>query len=1108
MATSSLPRKTAALFAAVCAGLLLTFAFMGGMQQARAASPQADSLPAWQHGPSRPEASNLDISVRASTQNARPGDVFSYTIAYSNTTGQAINNVVITASISGKQIWDGTYQAAPPLGTFQSKGNEVDGYTLSWQVGTLNAGAQGSIIFNVQAITTTEPASNRSIIFLGTSAVITTTQSGISGAQADDVVTMVGPLLEISKVAAPSTVKPGYVAVYTLTVDNIARLDAIPATTLVVSDVLPEFSTFQHASDGGYYSPTLGTVRWEWPGPLTPGSRKVLTFSVRINPDTPSRTNIRNRKNEYFINAAELFLGPLQGKKDVTIRTGSLLEKRVVSAASGSGAPKVYPDEYVTYTLTVFNPLTETLNGVVVTDTLPGTPVPFTYVGPAGNSPPPDGISSNGRTLTWTVDLPPWGWITRTFVTQIPRQTEIAPNRTEKTYYNTLDARHALAAFPPENTLAPVKAQAAVVLDKKASASHVMDGDTVVYTITLTNRVNFSVTNITLTDTLEGQFRYIQMVQGPSPLPGYQSNPVVWSGLALQPGEVLELAFEARVKGDWLVTYRNNLDARSPDVFIPSRSRIASVRVDPPLGINKGVTPKQTFINTNVTYAITITNISTVPFTLADTVRDTLPNGFYQVGGDNPGGNPAVINLPSPVVLSPGGSWLGSFTAYISPDYGCNKLPKTIKNLPGSIVAHVTSPLNVYIANSVGLAPFTLNPNIEVDLVPEHTKVLRNEVFNYELHLNNVSPTAANNSTVQVILPTGIAYLQTVSGTPPNVNGQTLSWNNLTIPANAAVTIGFQVQVNASATTGDKRPSFTGAAYGVCFSKLGGGVYKADGKVTVVDYALVVYKKARQTDVPPLAQVEYDIWLENKLDYAYTVQSITDTLPDGFTYYLMSQGNDPDTYDGTRIIWRNVTLSPGKTLWQVRLLAAPLYGTYINAIDAFVDTVHRVSVDTDRSPRDGVDDASVNVLPIFDLSKAAAPAYVVPGQSVVYTITMLNLSDVSYSALRLTDTLPAGFTYYRTLSGPLPNSIGANKRTIVWENQTVNGGCPSNNTTNCTRQIVIEVLVDTLIGKGTYYNTIEGVSPSGAVPGPISTAPVTVTQSLEHLFLPLVIKGP
>ncbi len=1096
-------KRILSLAAAFLGGAILLVLFFGIMQKAQA----ANSRPETTAQPAMPLATDLDISVRASVQEARPGKVFSYTIAYSNTTTQDISGTVLTATISSKQVWDGSYQASPPLGNFYSEGDEVNGYTLAWQIGTLTAGAQGSIIFEVRAVSTTEPSSNQSIIFLGTSAIITTTQPGISGGQADDVVIMVGPLLEIEKTASPSPVRPGHLLEYTLTINNIERQDSIPATHIVVNDALPEFSAFYRASDGGYYSPTLGTVHWELPDPLDPGASQVLTFSVLVDPDAPFNANIRNSRTEYSVTSDELLFGPLQGKRNADVRVGSLFEKSAVAAGGGTGAPKVYPDDLVTYTLTVYNPLTETLTGVVVTDTLPGVPVPFTYVRPGDNT-PPDGISDDGRDITWTVDLPPWGWITRTFVVQIPRQTEINRNKTEATYRNTLDAYHLLTPFPPRDDLAPVKVQAAVIMDKITSASHVMAGDTVIYTITLTSRVAFSVTDITLTDTLEGGFRYIQMRQGPNPLPVYNSNPVVWDGLSLSPGETLELAFEARVDGDWLATYRNSLDAHSPDVFIPSRYRIAPVKVDPPLGINKGVTPQEIFIGDNVDYVITITNLSTVPFTLADEVADTLPTGFYQVGGDNPGGNPAIIDLPSPVVLQPGGLWLGQFTALASMDYGCNGLPKTIKNSAGNIIAHVTDPLNVYVTNATALAPFQLRPNILVDLETPHTKVLAGEIVTYTMHLQNISPTPANNSEIEIVLPNDLGYLQTVSGTPPTVNGQTLTWSSLTVPANAEVQVVFLVQVSPTATPGNKRPSFDAQAYGVCFGKAGSGTLNANGTVTVVEYALVLYKKAVDTEVPPLAQVEYEIWLENKLDYDYAIQSLTDTLPDGFTYFMMAAGDEPASYNSNQIVWQNVTVSANKkTKWRLILLAAPLYGTYVNEIDGYIRAGYPLHIDTDRNPRDGVSDAMVNVLPIFDLNKAVSPQYTLPNHTVIYTITMLNQSDVNYSAIRITDTLPTDFTYYRTLEGPTPTSIGDNGGVITWEELSLKGGCPPTNMGNCTSNIVFEAHISPLIAEGVYYNTIEGSSPSGSIPGPIATAPVTVTQSLGiDVYLPIVIR--
>ncbi len=1091
------------LSAPMLGGLLLVlwFSILPKVQAAPSPLPPATR-------PAAPLEADLDINVQAATQAARPGDVFSYTIVYSNTTAHAISDVAITATISSKQIWDGTYQATPPLSAFSSSGDPDDGYTLAWQVGTLTAGARGSIIFNVQVVTSTEPDSDQNIIFLGTTAIITSTQSNVTGSQSDDVLTMVGPLLEITKIASPGNVRPGYLAVYTMTVENIARMDAIPATNLVISDVLPEHSTFHKASDNGYYSPTLGEVRWEWPGPLDPGASKILTFSVRIRPDTPARVDIRNRRTEYFVTSEELLFGPLQGEKDANIRTIPLFEKTAVSADTTSGVPRVYPDDLITYTLTVYNPLSVTLSGVVVTDTLPGEPIPFTYLAPVPGSPAPEGITPDGRVITWTLDLPPWGAATRAFVVQIPRQTAIPRNRTETTYRNALDAFHPEAVFLPETQLAPVKVAAAVTMDKAVSASHAMDGKSVVYTITLDNHVDYTVTNITLTDTLEGQFRYIRMVSGPEPLAGYRTNPIVWQGLTLTPHESLEIAFEARVKGDWLSTYYNNLDAASPDVFIPSRFRIAPVKVDPPLGINKGVTPQEIFIGNNVDYVITITNLSTVPFTLEDNVRDLLYTGLYQVGGDNPGGNPAIINLPSPVVLQPDESWFGHFTAFVSLDVSCQRVPRNIPNEPGHVTAHVTSPLDVYVSNATRLAPFSLKPNIEVDLVSDHTKVLRGEIFTYTLHLLNVSPVSAPDSTVELTLKPDILYQQTTAGPAPDVNGSTLTWNDLTIPANSEVTVVFEVQVAESATRGDKTPTFSGDAYGVCFGGLGGGPQPlGDGKVTVVDNALVLYKKAKDTEVPPLAQVRYDIWLENQLDYAYTIHRLTDTLPSGFTYLLMESGPEPDAYNADRLVWENLTIPPGRTLLKLRLLASPLYGTFDNIIDGYIDPLHTILVETDRNPRDGNSDAIVAVLPIFDLSKDASRDTTLPNATLAYTITMVNLSDVNYAGVRITDTLPLGFTYYRTLQGPIPASISGDRRTIVWDNLTVQGNCRPGHAENCTQQVIFEAHVEGNTPEGVYYNTIEGHSPSGAIPGPIATAPVTVTQSLGYdLFLPCVLK--
>jgi uncharacterized repeat protein (TIGR01451 family) len=672
------------------------------------------------------------------------------------------------------------------------------------------------------------------------------------------------------------------------------------------------------------------------------------------------------------------------------------------------------------------------------------------------------------------------------FVAEVPRQTYIPCNRTKNTYYNILSATHGDATFITQEKLAALEVLAPVILDKKVDPNHGNPGDLTIYTIELENVSPYLIDDIVLTDTLEGGFRYVDMADGPAPAQvlggGIQ---VVWEGLSVGPGETYEISFEARINGIWLTDYYNNLDAYSPDSSFSCRTGLARVKVDSPFGVNKTVTPEAAFVNTEVHYTIDVTNFSTATWTLAE-VMDDLPDGFYQVGGGAPGENTAVIDIPTPVDLDPEESWSGELTALITTDLDCYALPKTIRNEEGNVIIHLTYPNDIWAVNAGPLAPLLVKPNITVDLIPYRKTVMAGDVVSMTLHLWNQSAHPANDSIVTVNLHQDITYHKYVSGPMPFVDQGTLTWDPIDVPANTEVTAVFLVVVNPQAKRGTKINSYTAEEDEVCYGKLGSGPNEnGDGKIYVDEEVVVFTKKEITEKVPPLASVEYEIKIQNRDYYPFLIEAITDTLPEGFTFYNMRTGPQPEVV-GNQLIWRDVMIQSNQTIrWTLRLQASALYGTYYNAIDAYCS----------ETPIQEKLSNGVEVMPLFDLNKEAGVEYVKPGGIVPYTITLINVSDTNYSGIVVTDTLPTGFTYHSTKEGyPKPIEEGDPMTEFVWKGLVVKGGCDKD-LTQCTLDLVVNVKVGANVPEGTYYNTVMGDSDTGSIPGPIQVAPVTVTDS-------------
>jgi hypothetical protein len=84
----------------------------------------------------------------------------------------------------------------------------------------------------------------------------------------------------------------------------------------------------------------------------------------------------------------------------------------------------------------------------------------------------------------------------------------------------------------------------------------------------------------------------------------------------------------------------------------------------------------------------------------------------------------------------------------------------------------------------------------------------------------------------------------------------------------------------------------------------------------------------------------------------------------------------------------------------------------------------------------------------------------------------------------------------------MPISLGTNNGRPVWSIPELRGNC----TGGCAIQLAFDVFISPLASPGVYYNRVIGSSPSGSVPGPINTAPLTITQAAANIFLPVVVR--
>ena len=806
-----------------------------------------------------------------------------------------------------------------------------------------------------------------------------------------------------------------------------------------------------------------------------------------------------------MIRAQEIKIKDVLGSKSITVKVGKVLQKTAVAATMKGAIPYIFPSEEVTYTITVYNPYTDTLTGIAVTDTLPGNPDPFIYVRMADTNAPPT-ILEEGRKLAWTLEsIPVGGFTTRSFVVRIPRNTIIPDNKTSYDYKNILDAFHPKVKFFTEKGLATVRVRAALVITKAVSIARPQPGQTIIYTVTLNNQGVYPLYGLRITDTIaidpDRRSYFLRMLNGPDPLLDYNKNPMVWDGIDLNSRQAAQLIFEVYPDGHWLDKYCNRVDASergdgtTTPTDIPSITNKACIVIDSPVKLIKTVEPDEIFPGDTVEYTISIYNDTLQDTWTIDRIVDSLPPGFNQVNV----GNPAVIELSPPEDILPGSQIDLPFSVVVSPEeLNCADLPKTYWNPAKAIAVHFTAPMTITGYNPSALAPLKINPHVVSDLIPQRQAVLPGSYVTYTLSLFNGSSVAAQNATVSVNLPADVIFVKMIGDNDPNVDyvatveGTLVTWDGVNIAPVSELQIYFQVQIAENASYGVKTPTLQASATGVCFGKLATGDDPlGTGKINVVEEVVILSKKHLMKTVPVDSLVDYTLSIRNIDAYSYRVQLVTDTLPTGFTFVDMLVGPQPVQQIGNQLVWQNVDVGGKATVtWKIRLKSATLFNYYLNYLSAYSrETPIKTTSDSDL--KEALDDlrGGVLVYPVLAVIKESGVTETVAGTVVPYTITLINQSDVSYNQVMVTDTLPTGFTFVKVHPGTsAPSFVSSDKAIVSWKGLTL---------PKSTGKIVliIDAKIDRSTPPGAYFNNVEASSPTGSIPNIGPTALVSVTPA-------------
>ena len=1072
-----------------------------------------------------PAASGLQIDMQGPATTLA-GRSLTFTIVVTNATGLALPNVVITDSWY-VQTYNGNSQfSGLSLVTYSFRPTATIPY-IRWDFGTLAPGASGSIVMTTDVAVTLQPSTTKGAVGLPTilanTAVIATSAPGVPIASNAVNTLVVGPVMYLEKTVAPTLQRPGRLVTFTLKLTNrpvSERADSISAMNTIIAEVLPARTmlwSVQPVSGVTYeYLESARVLTYSLANPVQPGQSVYVTFTIRLTPTLKNAgdvNSIRNNRTAFSFRSTEVTI-PRLGEADVVLSGNDVLEKSVQVGPpppTAATPPRTFPDRILTYTIGVYNPFTEILSGLRLTDTLPqafaGGPY-FIYSDTLPVTPfeAPTVISISGRTVVW--DLPgieAWGVYSFALRVRVPANfdTTLGGRQVDNSIY-AIRLPEASVIYdnlaPPE---ARVMVMPQIVPVKTIAPGPVFSGYPETYTLWLTNTGDTAITNISLTDTLPfdalgNRWSFEAMIVGPSPVLTTAIPPqVVWQGLTVPAYSGVQLSFRVTAVGvpppSGSQYCNTTVAASSPDTFIPTVSSTPCMTFLNPFRINKtaSVPNGSVVLGGSFSYWITVSNVSLQGYAVTQ-ILDSLPNNFHVLGG----GAMYTLAYDPPADFPANGSLSTQFDVIAEsvPPNICNTLPTNIAQLVRQVGFTLVEPPETW-DNALSLAPVLVYPHITLVNSSELPGAAPGELVTYTIALTNNTSNAYPNLIVTDTLPSGANAFQFARMAPgsvvpaPEVNGQVLTWPGLSLAPDSA--LRFTFVATATQLIGENLENDVSVTDlsnpNTCIPWLGTGTSAKPGVRVFVRLKKLEYSKtAAPTTVGPLGLVQYNVMIYNRGPYPVYNVVVTDVLPTSIAEPNWQFNSNVSLPAGVTQLSSN---PPAWLIAQINYNSSASFSFKARASiypgDGYKNYVDGFAANWTFALVAGYLGAPVKIVPGAALDKVASTKTAFAGDRIIYTITLYNQSASALSGIRITDTLPAGFTYEGMVSpaAPQPDTIVP----LVWGSKL-----PTSLGNNARQELAFYARITSTLLSGTYYNRVAAGALNISIPATDDTAPVKV----------------
>ena len=516
---------------------------------------------------------------------------------------------------------------------------------------------------------------------------------------------------------------------------------------------------------------------------------------------------------------------------------------------------------------------------------------------------------------------------------------------------------------------------------KEVNTSEAKAGDTLTYTITLTNSGNATGT-VTVTDEIPAG---TTLVEKSITNNGVESNgTITWTDVEVKAGDTVEVSFKVTINSDTKTSVTNKavIDGNKPTEEV--ETKIANITGA------KSVDKSTAKVGDTLTYTITLTNSGNADGTV--TVTDEIPTGTRIKDENTTGYNKETNTMTwSNVEVKAGKSVELTLEVVVKDD-----TTDTVKN-----VAKIDN-------KEIPEKPETKVANITGTKTVDKTEAKVGDTLTYTIALTN-NGNADGTVTVTDEIPTGttlVADSITANGSY-NEENKTITWTDVKVEAGKTAEVSFKAIINS-----DTKTSVTNKA-----------VIDGNKPTEEVETKIANITGAKSVDKSTAKvgdTLTYTITLTNSGNADGTV-TVTDEIPTGTR--IKDENTTGYNKETNTMTWSNVEVKAGKSVELTLEVVVK---------DDTTDTVKNVAKIDNKEIPEKPETKVANITGTKTVDKTEAKV----GDTLTYTITLTNNGNAD-GTVTVTDEIPAGTTL---VEKSITNNGVESNGTITWTDVEVKAG--------------------------------------------------------------------